>query len=132
MSNVLGFATARKTSRGELVASWLNGGEIRVYDGDRPTDADTAISTQTNLVTFDVPDPSGTATNGVFVGEDISAATIIASGVAAWARVVDSSGAAIFDADVGLTGSGELITLDSLSLIQGSMVSVTSFTLTER
>lgn len=132
MSNVLGFAIDRKTSRGELVAGWLDGGEIRVYDGARPDDADTAITTQENLVTFAIPDPSGTVTNGVFVGEDIAAAVIIESGVASWARVVDSSAATIFDADVGLTGSGELITLDSLSLIADAMVSVTSFTLTER
>jgi hypothetical protein len=132
MSNVMGLAVARRTSRGELLAGWLDGGEIRVYDGTRPTDADTAITTQVNLVTFDIPDPSGTVTNGVFTGEEIELAIILESGTASWARVVDSTAATVFDADVGVNGSGSLIELDNTSLVEGATVTVTSFTLTER
>jgi hypothetical protein len=132
MSNIMGFATARKTSRGELVAAWMDGGEIQIYDGTRPTDADTAITTQVNLVTFDIPDPSGTVTNGVFTGDEIELEIVLESGTAAWARVVDSTAATIFDADVGVNGSGSLIELDNISLVEGATVTVTSFTLTER
>jgi hypothetical protein len=132
MSNVMGFAVARRTSRGELVSSWLDGGEIRVYDGTRPVDADTAIGAQVNLVTLEIPNPCGTVTAGVFTGEDIDLAIILESGTAAWARVVDSTAATVFDADVGVNGSGALIELDNVSLVKGTAASVTSFTLTER
>lgn len=132
MSNVLGFATARRTSRGELLATWLAGGEIRLYDGTRPANADTAISDQTLLVTFEIADPSGTVTSGVFTGANPASAMIAATGTVAWARVVDSSAGTIFDADVGLTSSGSVLELDSLSLASGAYCTITSFVLTER
>jgi len=132
MSNLMGFTTARKTSRAELVASWLDGGEVRIYDGTRPANADTAISTQTLLVTFALPNPSGTVTNGVWTAGDIDLTLITTSGTATWARVVDSSGGTVFDADVGVSGSGALIELDNVSLVTGGYCTVVSFTLTER
>ena len=132
MSNVMGFATARKTLRGELVASWLDGGEVRIYDGTRPTDADTAIGSQVRLVTLELGDPAGTVTNGVFTAAAIAAALIAATGTPTWARVVDSAAATIFDADVGGVGSGAFIELDNLSLVEGAYCTVVSFTFTER
>jgi hypothetical protein len=131
MSNIVGFAVARKTSRAELFAGWLAGGEIRIYDGTRPASANTAISTQTLLVTFEIPDPAGDVDDGVFTGDAIDTAMVVESGTAAWARVVDSSAGTVFDGDVGLDGSGALIEIDNLSLVEGGYCSVTSFTLTE-
>lgn len=132
MSNVLGFAVARRTSRGELLAGWLDGGEIRIYDGTRPADADTAITTQNLLVTFECADPSGTVAGGVFIGTNPAAAMIATSGTAAWARVVDAAAGTICDADVGVTGSGAVVELDNLSLVESGYCTITSFVLTER
>lgn len=132
MSNVLGFATARKTSRGELLATWLAGGTLRIYDGTRPTDADTAIGSQVLLVSFTLPNPAGTVTSGVFTASAISAAMVGTAGTASWARVVDSSAATIFDADVGVTSSGSVIEIDNVTLAQGANCTVTAFVLTER
>ncbi|MCO5763772.1 MAG: hypothetical protein NHG36_20100 [Chromatiaceae bacterium] len=131
MSNLLGFATARKNSRAELLASWLDGGEIRVYDGTRPASADTAVSTQTVLVTFEIADPAGDIEDGIFTGDAIAVAMVAETGTAAWARVVDDAAATVFDCDVGLTGSGEMIEIDNLSLVEGGYCSITSFTITE-
>lgn len=132
MSNVLGFATARRTSRGNLLAGWLADGEIRCYTEPRPTDPDTALTTQTLLVTFEVPDPAGTVTNGILTGAAIAQAMVAATGTPAFARLVDSSGVVIGDADVGLTGSGAFVQLDNLNLVEGGYVSVTAFGITER
>lgn len=132
MSNILGFATARRTSRGELLAGWLDGGEIRIYNGTRPANADTEISDQTLLVTFELADPSGTVTSGVFTGTNPAVALSAASGTAAWARVVDASAGTICDADVGLTSSGSVIEIDNLTLVEGGYCTITSFVLTER
>jgi len=132
MSNILGFAAARKTARAELLAAWLDGGEIRVYSGARPATTDTAVTTQTLLVTFAIPDPSGEVANGVLTGNAIAAALIAETGFATWARAVDSATGAVFDADVGTPGSGALLQLDNLNLVQGGYCTVTSFTVTER
>lgn len=132
MSNILGFATARRTSRGELLAGWLAGGEIWILDGTRAATADTAITTQKKLVTFEIADPSGTVTNGVFTGTNPAVALVAETGTAAWARVVDSSSGTVFDADVGVTSSGAVIEIDNLSLVEGSYCTITSFVLTER
>lgn len=131
MSNQLGFATARKTSRGNLLAGWLDGGTIKIYTTARPGSADTAISTQTLLVTFTIANPSGTVSNGVFTGASISAALIAETGNAAWARFADSSGVTICDGDVGLADSGALVEIDNLSLAQGGYCSILSFGITE-
>ena len=121
MSNLVQFTTARKTSRANLLASWLDGGKIRVYD-----------STPTLLVTFTIPATSGTVTDGVFTGATIATALIAETGTAASAKVFDSANTEVFTADVGLTGSGALVQIDNLSLVQGGYATVTSFTLTER
>ena len=132
MSNVMGFSTARKASRAELVLSWLDGGEVRIYDGIRPANADTAISTQNLLIALELDDPAGTVTNGVFTATAIDQTLVTAAGTAAWARVVDSSEATVFDADVGTEGGGALIEIDNVSLVEGAYCTVVSFTLTER
>lgn len=132
MSNTLSFATARCTSRGNLLASWLAGGEIRVYTAPRPASADTALTTQTLLVTFVIPDPAGDVENGVFTGDAIAQAQMAETGTAAWARLVDADEATIGDVDVGLTSSGAFVELDNLSLVQGGYVNVTAFGITER
>lgn len=132
MSNILGFATPRRTSRGELLATWLAGGTLRIYDGTRPTTADTALDTQTLLVAFSIPNPAGSVTNGVFTASAIGAAMVTTAGTASWARVVDSSAGTIFDADVGVTSSGSVIEIDNVTLAQGANCTVTAFVLTER
>lgn len=131
MSNILGFAVARRTSRANLILGWLAGGELRVYSGLRPATADTAITNQILLVTFSIPNPAGTVTDGVFTGNAIAAAMVAADGNAAWGRVVDSSSGTIFDADVGLQNSGNFIEIDSLNLVQGGYCTVLSFGITE-
>lgn len=131
MNNSLVFATARKTSRCTLVKGWLDGGSILLYTADKPATPDTALTTQTLLVTFAILESSGTVTNGVFTGAAIAAAQVAATGTPAWARLRDSSTAVIGDVDVGGVGSGAFIELDNLSLVQGGYCSVTSFGLTE-
>ena len=132
MSNILGFTTARRTSRGELLAGWLDGGKAEVYTATRPASPDTAITSQTLLVTFTFPDPSGSVTAGVFTGDAIAQALVAETGTAAWARLYDDADGPIGDADVGLTGSGAFLQLDNLSLVEGGYVSVTDFGITER
>ena len=131
MSDILSFAVARATSRAELLETWLSGGTVKVYDGTRPATPDTAITAQVLLATFTLGSSAGTVTLGVWTANSIASALVSADGSASWARIADSSGAVIADADVGATGSGALMILNNTSLVSGGYVSVVSFTLTE-
>ena len=131
-TNVLSFTAERRTSRGNLLAGWLAGGTAEVYTEPRPATSGAAITTQTLLVTFDLPDPAATVTDGVLTGEEIANAMNDATGNAEWTRLRDSSGVVIGDADVGITGSGAFMQLSDLSLVEGGYCSVTAFGITER
>lgn len=129
MSTTLSFTTTRKSSQMNLVEGWLSGGSIKVYTTPRPATSDTAITTQTLLVTITLPDPAGTVTNGVFTSASISQATVTNTGSAVWCRVFDSSSNAIFDADVGVTSSGAFLETSNVTLTQGGYMTVANFTI---
>lgn len=131
MNNILNFAQARATLRAELTNSWLTGGTLKLYSGTRPATPDTAITSQVLLATFTFPDPAGTVTNGVWTKGTIAQVMVAVSGSAAWARAFDSTGTVIADGDVGATGSGAMIEVSNVSLVEGGYVSIVSFTLTE-
>lgn len=131
MDDVVAFADARRQSRAELLASWLDGGTIAIYSVPRPATPNTALTTQTLLVTFDLPDPSGTVTDGVWELADVDPFMISATGTAAWARVYDAADAVIGDLDVGLTNSDAALWLDNLSLVEGGYVAVAGLTIAE-
>jgi hypothetical protein len=127
----IAFTLARRESRGELTAAWLDGGRIVLYDAPRPATADTAITTQTALVGFDLASPAGVVTDDVFAATLPDPAICDHSGTAAWARAYDASAAPIADLDVGLSGSGAALLLDNLSLVEGGQVTLTGFLIAE-
>ena len=131
MSDYIELTTVRKQSRANLLLSWLGGGEIRIYDGTRPATSDDAITDQVLLATFTLDSPAGTSTDGIFTGYLPDAAMVLVNGIGTWARCYDSSDEEICDVSVGVTGSGEAIQLDSTSLIEGSLVSITAFSIAE-
>lgn len=131
MSTLLTFATPKKQSRSNLLASWLAGGTVELYAGDIPADADEDISDQTMLAEFILEDPAGVSTDGVFTGTMPEPALILSSAVATWGRMKDSLGDTIGDVSAGLTGSGMALTLDNTSLTQGGLVAVVSFVIAE-
>lgn len=131
MSNTLGFAVARKTSRGNLLAGWLDGGSLQLYTADRPANSDTPVSTQILLVTFDLADPSGSVSNGVLTGTLPEAALVMATGTPTWGRLLDTDEVVIGDCDVGISGSGAFVEIDNLSLVEGGYCAMTAFGITE-
>ena len=105
-------------------------GTIKIYSGTQPATADTALSGNTLLATLTFADPSAPAASaGVLtfnaIVEDSSAD---ATGTATFARVADSNAATIFDCDVGT--SGATINLNTVSIVTGGPVRITSFTVT--
>ena len=131
-TNVLSFTAERRTSRGNLLAGWLAGGTAEVYTEPRPATSGAAITTQTLLVTFDLPDPAVTVTDGMLEGAGIENAMNVATGDASWTRLRDSAGVVIGDADVGITGSGAFMQLSDLALDEGGYCAVLAFGMIER
>jgi hypothetical protein len=105
---------------------------LKFYTGTQPAGPDTAVSTQTLLGTLTFTDPAAPSASSKTltfstITQDSSAD---ATGTATWARVLDSDGNAIFDCDVGESGDGATITLNSKSIVSGGPISISSFVLT--
>lgn len=132
----LGFTAVLQRNRLDEITSVLDAGagagRLRIYDGARPTNADTAVGGQVLLaeLTFSVTSfPAATGTPGTMTANaitDDSAAD--ATGTAAWFRIVDDSTGVVMDGDVGTSGSD--LNLNSLAIAIGIRVSVSSFVLT--
>ncbi len=132
MSDQIWFTLARLTARANLHAGWLAGGTLVIYsEGSGIPGKDEAITDQTALVTFDMPDPAGDVSDGVFTADTIAAALIATTGTAAFARAYDSVGVGIGHYDIGVVGSGQAIELDNLSLTEGAYATVVSFVVME-
>lgn len=131
MDNVLDFAPARLQSRAQLTASWLENGSLEIYTAPRPEQNGGAITTQIKLLSISLDAVS--ATNGVIVadvGTGIAAMGIV-SDTAAWGRALDSNGVVVGDCHVGDANSVALAKLDSLSIVAGSLTTLTEFALAE-
>jgi hypothetical protein len=105
---------------------------LRIYNGTRPANPGTAITSQTMLVelTCNASAFAPAASGGVLTANAISNGTAAATGTASWFRLFQSNGTtAIMDGDVGTSGSD--LNLNNTSIATSQTVSVTSFTVTE-
>ena len=130
------FSTALRTSRVTQILNALDAGTgagtIRIYTGTQPATAADPLSGNTLLGTLTLSDPAGTISGGVLtlstIAQDTSAD---ATGVATWARVVDSDSNTVMDLPVGAIGSGSAIEISSTSIVAGGPISITSGAITE-
>lgn len=103
-------------------------GVMDIYDGTIPATANTAVTTQTKLGTLTFTDPCGTITNGVLTMDSITQDSAAdAGGTASWARIKDSTGATVCDIDVTSTGGGGVLQLNTVNVVLGGPIIVTSF-----
>lgn len=106
-------------------------GVIGIYDGTQPATADTALSSNTLLALLTYSSTSyGAASAGVITANAITDdSSADATGTATFARIsTQSAGTDIFDCDVGT--SGTTIILNTVSIVAGGTVSLTSSTVT--
>lgn len=117
-------------SQAASVITALNSGSVKIYTGTQPADANTAISTQTLLVSLPFAATSGTNSNGVitFTTAGMSA-TAAASGTATWYRCFQSDGTTVvMDGTVDVAGNTPNMALSSTAISSGATVSLSSFT----
>ena len=108
-------------------------GYLRIYSvgSGRPATPDTAITDQTLLAELRFGNPAfGAAANGVLTANAITPdASANAGGNAAFYRVLKSDGTTpLEDGEVGATGSGSDLELNSIAISLGAQVSVTAMT----
>ena len=114
----------------DLIDAGAGAGTIEIRSGTQPADANTA-ATGTILAVLTFSDPAFGATNtsgtstAAAITDDASADN---DGTATWARIYDSDSNVIFDCDVSTTGA--TMNLNTVSIVTGGTVSITSFTLT--
>lgn len=101
---------------------------IRLYDGTQPANANTAISTQTLLVSLTVSGAFGTDSNGTLTFSTVNNGTAVASGTASFFRIVKSDGTTVvMDGSVG-TSSADLI-LNTTTIATNDTVAISSGTI---
>jgi hypothetical protein len=112
---------------GAAIDTGTAGGTISIYSGPAPTDPD-APPTGTLLATLPLSNPAfGTPEGGVITANGIGQSTVAASGTAAWARIADSNGIAVFDCDVG--EGDATINFSETRFVEGDPIIIRSFCL---
>jgi len=128
-----GYKVALRNSRLDEITALIDagaaGGVIRLYDGTRPSTGGTATTILAELVMSVTSFPA--AASGIMsanaVTNDSSANN---TGTATWFRVTDSVGNFVMDGDVGVTGSGKDLEVNTVDVVTGVEVSVTAFNIT--
>lgn len=117
------------------LATGINAGpaapQIKFYTGTKPAGPGTAITTQTLLGTLVCSDPAVTSSGAVVTFAAITSDTAAdADGTATWARVLDGDGAGVVDVDVSNGAGNGAIKLNTVSIVTGGLIQITSFTFT--
>lgn len=125
----LAYSTTIRQNMLQEILDASSTGFVRIYDGSRPATGGTAT---TLLAELALAGPSGTASNnGTMAFGTITAdSSANATGTATWFRIVANNGSTlVMDGNVGTSGSD--LNLNTLAIMIGANVSITSFTITE-
>lgn len=128
-------STALRNAQADTVTARVDAGaaagRCRIYTGTKPAGPDTA-ATGTLLADIALNDPAFAAASGGVATLDVtpepSDSSANATGTAGYARFTDSDGNGVLDCSVGTSGA-EVI-LNTLSVVSGVVVTITSCTYT--
>lgn len=125
------LSTSLRSSRATAIVTALgSAGYIEIRSGTRPANPATAV-TGTLLATLPLSSTAGTVSNGVLTMNAITAdSSADNTGTATWFRAFNATGpVAVFDGNVGTSGSD--LNLNSVSIVAGGSVSISSFVITD-
>ncbi len=132
MASNLKYAGSLKDDRlDEITAAIGSNGLLRIYSGTQPTDPDTALSGNTLLAELALSSTfAAGAASGVLTANAITAdAGADATGTATWFTLATAGGTRKIDGSVGTSGA-DLNLLNTVSIVSGAEVSVSSLTIT--
>jgi hypothetical protein len=118
----------RDAQQNGLITYAGSGCIIRIYDGSQPANANTAITSQTLLVSLTVAGSFGTDSNGTITLSAVTSASAVATGTASFFRIVKSDGTTVvMDGSVG-TSSADMI-LNTTAIANTQTVAISSGTI---
>lgn len=104
-------------------------GVIKVYTSPMPADTTVGITSQVLLGTCTCSSPCGTSSGGTLTFSGITQDSAADnSGVAAWARCLDSTGTVVKDHDITVVGGGGSLQMVSTTIVAGGPIAFTSLT----
>ena len=134
LSNATAIATADALAARVEVGTGTS--LLRVYEGVKPVDVDTAIGAQTLLVEFELPvsffaaavdaNPGAIAVGDV---DNIATTPAAATGTAAFFRIINRNGDAVFQGTVTAVSGGGDVEISSTSIIAAIDVTVVTLNL---
>jgi hypothetical protein len=128
MASNLNYSNGTRNAQQQGLITYAGSGSIiRLYDGTQPANANTAISTQTLLVSLTVAGSFGTDSNGTITLGAVTSGTAVASSTATFFRIVKSDGTTVvMDGSVGTSGAD--MNLNSTTIASGQTVAITAGT----
>ncbi|HWU21551.1 MAG TPA: hypothetical protein VN088_08500 [Nocardioides sp.] len=125
------ISVAAQNAAADAIGALLNAGTIEIRSGAQPATVGTAatgilLGTLTLSATAFGASSAGTAAANAITGDSSADAT----GTAGWFRAKASGGTGVIDGSVTATGGGGDMTLDSVSIVVGGTINVTSWTIT--
>jgi hypothetical protein len=128
----ISYSTTLRNTRLDAITTAIDAGTaglLVIYSGTRPATGGTATTILAELTLSATSFPAsaaGAMTANVVTGD----ASANNTGTASWFRITDSTGAFVMDGDVGATGSGADMELNTVSVQSGVAVDITSFVIT--
>lgn len=128
MSNLKYSNGTRHAQNEGLITYAGTGSLINIYQGTQPANANTAISTQTLLVSCPIAGVFGTDTDGTLTLGSVTTGIAVATGTASFFRVFKSDGTTVvMDGSVGTTGAD--LNLDTTTINVTQSVNITGGTI---
>jgi hypothetical protein len=132
MAVLLKLSSTARSAACDAVVDLADTGYIRIYDGTRATDPQTAIGAQVLLAELRFGATAfGAASAGVATANAITQdSSANATGTATWARILKSDGTTVlWDCNVG-TATADII-MATVSIVSAAVVTITAMTYTQ-
>ena len=129
MSSNLKYSNGTRDAQQQGLITYAGSGAIiHIYEGTQPSNANTAISGQTLLVSLTVTGSFGTDSNGTITLSSVANGTAVATGTAQFFRITQSDNSTVvMDGSVGTSGCD--MNLNNTSIATSQVVSITSGTI---
>ena len=129
MASNLQYSNGTRNAQQQGLITYAGSGAIiHLYTGTQPANANTALSSNTLLVSLTISGSFGTDSNGTLTVGSVSNGTAVATGTATFFRITKSDDSTVvMDGTVGTSGAD--MNFNTVSIVTGDTVAITSGTI---